>query len=790
MYKSSFCMMGFEYMLFLDFHIQTDKEAETDQKKQSDYEAEVVMYRALEQLDASIIVLHGLKYTHKQFRMWDSNHDAKSCSKETNKSPSCKNKELNKTEGEHDFVVIGPDYIVKIEVKNPKVFQPSAASNIMPKSPIRSSINNAKVQLKKAEELICGIAEKTSGQSFQKIELIQLVAFPNLDQTEISQGTDNSEVNLVLVNKSDLQNFKTFWKNNIEGQKKSKTSIDGDIGKIQSVLIQMFAIGTNNKIEEIEISPAIRKLKNKISLADCVVDIDRKLRDGRITFERENRSSKPNVSKISDTSDTKLDKLPAFLKTSNPADTALTDNDKKIFKDYLGLNYVTNEQWKAYQNQSRYQIITGPTGSGKTLILLAKIFHLALTDSDSKIKFRVANHVDLVEYKSLFEKARIKVAEVQENHPFNREELKNNQILIIHQPNFDLSDDFDFEFIDDYQINLCQNTDQEISGKRKGFVLTVDLNQKPMGTKTATPKDISQNYGLFDSAKPDQLSACYRSTRNIVSQLITLSEHIHNHAQKTENQSEIANQTKEQENQTSQIGNQTKEKENSTEQKKNLPEQSNKLPEDKKNLLDEKENQEEDQEKLADKKEDGNDKLQHEAKQKEIETKKLDSQTRETEKLSHIPLYGHFIHGPQILVQVYRQDAIEYFHWDTIEKIFNLEIKDREIECAFFFFPRFFHRRGKREEWIRDNSDDLFTAGTEKRKEFISSSEFTQCHILLPFDPTTDYAEALQFLYNAISRARVLCHVHVLMNKSRDEVDGKLRVIFPEARIKYEEPEP
>ncbi|XP_063710403.1 uncharacterized protein LOC134838961 [Symsagittifera roscoffensis] len=542
--------------IYEDFHIQTDKEAETDQKKQSDYEAEVVMYRALEQLDASMIVLHGLKYTHKQFRMWDSNHDAKSCSKETNKSPSCKNKELNKTEGEHDFVVIGPDYIVKIEVKNPKVFQPSAASNIMPKSPIRSSINNAKVQLKKAEELICGIAEKTSGQSFQKIELIQLVAFPNLDQTEISQGTDNSEVNLVLVNKSDLQNFKTFWKNNIEGQKKSKTSIDGDIGKIQSVLIQMFAIGTNNKIEEIEISPAIRKLKNKISLADCVVDIDRKLRDGRITFERENRSSKPNVSKISDTSDTKLDKLPAFLKTSNPADTALTDNDKKFFKDYLGLNYVTNEQWKAYQNQN------------------------------------------------------------------------------------------------------------------------------------------------------------------------------------------------------------------------------------------EKENQEEDQEKLADKKEDGNDKLQHEAKQKEIETKKLDSQTRETEKLSHIPLYGHFIHGPQILVQVYRQDAIEYFHWDTIEKIFNLEIKDREIECAFFFFPRFFHRRGKREEWIRDNSDDLFTAGTEKRKEFISSSEFTQCHILLPFDPTTDYAEALQFLYNAISRARVLCHVHVLMNKSRDEVDGKLRVIFPEARIKYEEPEP
>ena len=446
----------------------------------------------------------------------------------------------------------------------------------------------------------------------------------------------------------------------------------------------MFAIGTNNKIEEIEISPAIRKLKNKISLADCVVDIDRKLRDGRITFERENRSSNPNVLKISDTSDTKLDKLPAFLKTSNPPVTALTDNDKKIFKDYLGLNYVTTKQWEAYQNQSRYQIITGPTGSRKTLILLAKIFYLALTDSDSKIKFRVANHVDLVEYKSLFEKAGIKVAEVQysETRPINQKELKNNQILIIHQPNFDLSDDFDFEFIDDYQINLCQNTDQEFSGKR--FVLTVDLNQKPLGTKTTTAEDISQYNGIFRSADKIKLKASYRSTRNIVSQLITLSKLIRNDPKQTENKADSENRTEEQENQTTQMVNRIQKNKSTFKQTENPPKQ-------KANNKKEKENQDEEQEKRAKEIEDRTKELQKETKHKENRTEELETQIREIDNLSHIPNYGHFIHGPQILVQVYRQDSIRTFHWDTIEAIFSLELEDPEIDCSFFFsFHAFF----------------------------------------------------------------------------------------------------
>ena len=461
----------------------------------------------------------------------------------------------------------------------------------------------------------------------------------------------------------------------IEEKLKSKCSLADCVDVIERKLESKISLPDRLKIEkrlkrEISVADCLvgidRKLKSQISLADCVVDIDRKLRDGRITFERENRSSNPNV-----------------LKTSDTPDTPDRELDKFILKDCLGLKYITTEQWEAYQKESDGLIITGGPGSGKTLVLLARIIRLALTSKDSKIKLSVGNHIDLVKYKSVFEKAGIESVEEQYANMFDLE----SKLIIAHRPPSVSKYKFDYEFIDDYQVQPCKK--QNKYAEQKPCVLTVDLNQKP---QTTTAEKVFQYCGsLYDIV---QLSASYRNTRNIVTQLIKLRELIGR-----------------------------------------------------------------------------------------VQT---ENQTEEKERLAHTPAYGHFIHGPQILVQVYRQDAIEYFHWDTIEKIFNLEIKDREIECAFFFFPHFFHRIGIKNWWIEKYFKGLFSTSATGKELFISS-EFIQCHILLPFDPK-DYTASLQFLYNAISRARVLCHVHVLVNKTyiRDEVDEKLRVIFPEARIIYE----
>ena len=656
------------------------------------------MYRALEQLDEPIIVLHGLKYTHKQFRIWDYKHDQKACSIDISKNARCTRDKVSNYERENDFVVIGPNYIVNIEVKNPRVLQ-EPASKTFDEDPLSGSLDSAKEQHDKVVELECGIAKTTLSQCEQTtetIDLIQLIAFPKLDHRNISHGSDDSEIKYVLINKSDLQDFKSFWDKRINKRNSirdcnGKTpsshlankecrivpqrSISGNFENIQRVLFHLFAIKPDNKIE-----------KFKISLSNCVVDIDQKLRDGTITFVSKSKKKKKQNKKEEQITSPRN---PAVLETSTLPSTEeniIIDGknvplNTYIIKDCLGLNFITKEQWEAYQKESDSLIITGCPGSGKTLVLLARIIRLALTSKDLKIKLSVGNHIDLVKYKSVFKKAGIKAAEETRAGSFD---LK-SKLIIAHRPVSVRNYKFDYEFIDDFQVQPCKYPDQ------KPCVLTVDLNQKP---QTTTAEKVFQNCG--SSYDIVQLSASYRNTRNIVTQLITVRELIRNRAVQTENQ------------------------------------------------------------------------------------------TEEKERLAHTPAYGHFIHGPQIVVQVYRQDSIKYFHWDTIKKIFNLKIKDRETECAFFFFPRFFHRIGIKDGWIRTNYKDLFSKSATG-KEFFISSEFAQCHILLPFDPNDDKLALLQFLYNAIARTRVLCHVHVLVNKTyiRDEVDEKLRVIFPEARIIY-----
>ncbi|XP_063727829.1 uncharacterized protein LOC134855278 isoform X2 [Symsagittifera roscoffensis] len=653
------------------------KKVEEDKKRQEDYEAEVIVYRALEQLDEPIVVLHGLEYTHNQCIIWNS-------------------KAKYSAAGQHDFVVIGPDYIVIIEVKNPKITQASSSES-MPEDPLAKSIEIAKIQLEKVVKLIRGIGEKTRGQCKRTVDLFQVVAFPNVDHR-----FEDAEKKFILINKSDLENFTEFWNDKLKAR---RTSFHGDIGKIQSVLIHLFANAKNNEIET-----------KKISLADCVVDIDLKLRDGHITFESKKRPRNPDVKKISE--------LPAeYIDGKNI--------NKFIFKDCLGLDFITNEQWEAYQKKSDCVIITGGPGSGKTLVLLARIIYLALVHPDWKIKFRVANHIDLVEYTDVIQKAGINIKVVELNLPENgqicRELFEYFQVVILHQSNSALSDKFDIQFIYDYQIQFYQNPNHKPI--QEPFVLTVDLNQKPVCTKTAAVEGSSLR---FNSVPIVQLSASYRSTRNIVSQLITLSELIRNRTQQTENQAEIENQIREQENQTAQMGNQTLETESPTEQNEN--------------------------------------------------------QSIEIKKLSHTPVYGHFIYGPQILVQVYSHESNKTSCSILIKAIIDSVKKDSEIcdlECAFFVFPRFFHRKGIQDYWIDTFYDELFTAETARGKEFISSSEFTQCHILIPFNPNDYKLALLQFLYNAIARTRVSCHIHVLVDKTccREAVRKELRVIFPEARI-------
>ncbi|XP_063677732.1 uncharacterized protein LOC134813782 [Bolinopsis microptera] len=92
-----------------DNTINEDPRITDNKTKQQNYEAEVIVYRALEMLKERLIVLHGFKFTHYQYTLCDRNHDRRHCGQ-------CKRP---KNSEECDFLIIGEGFFVVIEVKNP-----------------------------------------------------------------------------------------------------------------------------------------------------------------------------------------------------------------------------------------------------------------------------------------------------------------------------------------------------------------------------------------------------------------------------------------------------------------------------------------------------------------------------------------------------------------------------------------------------------------------------------------------------------------------------------------------
>ena len=99
---------------YIDLYVDEDGASssnfENEKRLQANYEAEVKVYSALERLEEKILIVHGFDYSHHQYRLCDTSHDRKNCK-------MCKKEAANR-EGECDFIVIGRNYFVIIEVKN------------------------------------------------------------------------------------------------------------------------------------------------------------------------------------------------------------------------------------------------------------------------------------------------------------------------------------------------------------------------------------------------------------------------------------------------------------------------------------------------------------------------------------------------------------------------------------------------------------------------------------------------------------------------------------------------
>ena len=97
-------------------------------------------------------------------------------------------------------------------------------------------------------------------------------------------------------------------------------------------------------------------IKKKCSLGWNIADIDRQLKVGEITFRSKNRDVNPGVVVAPD-----------------------------IVKTFVGINNLTTKQNTLFKSDQRLLWINGPAGSGKTVILSAKLLSIVQSRTNDKV---------------------------------------------------------------------------------------------------------------------------------------------------------------------------------------------------------------------------------------------------------------------------------------------------------------------------------------------------------------------------------------------------------------------
>ena len=100
--------------------VELEGQNAAEKELQEGYEAEVKVYRCLEEVESNVIVIHQLDYTHEQYAAFLPNHpcNAKMCKRGLD-THDCHQPKRN-IEGETDFVVIGINFVAVFEVKGNK----------------------------------------------------------------------------------------------------------------------------------------------------------------------------------------------------------------------------------------------------------------------------------------------------------------------------------------------------------------------------------------------------------------------------------------------------------------------------------------------------------------------------------------------------------------------------------------------------------------------------------------------------------------------------------------------
>ena len=401
-----------------------------DKDRQSDYEAEVLVYRALERLKEPMIVLHGFEYTHHQYRLCDKNHVRNGCN-------MCKGKNAANIDGECDFLIIYRGMFVVIEVKNIiPVFEcepdfhlcmigedidtPECETKNRLVWEVNGTFSKSLRQREKVKELITSLDEH--------LKVLTFTAYPNLSKIYIGKfQLENLRLRNSIIFKEDFSDFATWWNRHTNTLLLPVPAYNftyhepTDYSITEQLIIAASRKKTRNMLLAIWCTDHNFCDLQKCSLGWCIKDIDEKLRTGKFVFRK-----------------------------NNPLNVRAPD----VIKESLYVENLTKQQYDVFNTERRFLWILGPAGTGKSVILAGRIIQqVHSNESNRVVLFRFGGKGNNNRtYQQALDKENVKYSEINPES-FEEldletvfEEVSRNQFRI----NVTETDEDEDEF-----INLC-----------------------------------------------------------------------------------------------------------------------------------------------------------------------------------------------------------------------------------------------------------------------------------------------------------------------------------------------
>ena len=348
------------------------------------YQAEVKVYRSLENLKENIIVLHDLVY--------------KIPSDSLENLP--KNSKISAEEQilEIDFVVIGKNFVVIIEV--------SPLSDL---DSLELRLDNKMYQAQKHCEMVKRLAQV--GDSNDSAQIEWYCAFPNLPKF-VKTSLTHQELSKIIFNDHLSMNpdrMNGWWQKNIK-DRYCAVPIRNEIEEKQTDRLSKILIGLSNIDSKKSLGESIMITYNKLNRKsngppDPLISLKRPL-SKNVLSEHEDTIKKElsDMEEAFEKSESEIhahlaehEKIPEFDRSwsalrapvASPAISEKTereihaeylhesnfDNDE-IFHQVTGIQKLTKDQEKVVASKENRLLICGPAGSGKTVIIMGKIIQL------------------------------------------------------------------------------------------------------------------------------------------------------------------------------------------------------------------------------------------------------------------------------------------------------------------------------------------------------------------------------------------------------------------------------